>query len=188
MNIPINLASQPFRRDRAMLVASAAVSVALLLTLGLLAYLAMLDRAQLADLHKDIRKLNQQIRFVTEQQSAANGVLRKPENAVVLERSLFINNLLIYKGISWSRLLTDLEKTVPFNVKLLSLHPSVSPQSRVLLDLNVGAESPEALIQFLKALESSPVFGDVVEHNRIPPSQSEPLYRLHVTVNYAQKL
>lgn len=188
MNIPINLASQPFRRNRAMLVASAAVSVALLLTLGLLFYLATLDRAQLADLHKDINKLHQRIRVVSEQQTAANGVLRKPENAVVLERSLFINNLLVYKGVSWSRLLSDLEKTVPFNVKLISLHPSVSPESRVLLDLNLGAESPEALIQCLKALEMSPLFGEVTELTKVPPSQSDPLYRCHVTVNYAQKL
>ena len=34
MKIPINLASQPFRRDRAMLVASIAVSLLLAGTLG----------------------------------------------------------------------------------------------------------------------------------------------------------
>ena len=188
MNIPINLASQPFRRDRAMFVASAAVCALLVLTLGLLAYLAMLDRSQTGDLRKDIAKLQQRIHGVTEQQSAANGVLRKPENAIVLERSLFINNLLVYKGVSWSRLLSDLEKTIPYNAKLISLHPSVSPQGRVLLDLNVGAESPEALIQCLKALESSPVFGGLSELTKVPPSQSDPLFRCHVTVNYAQKL
>jgi len=44
MRIPINLASQPFRRDRPMLLASAVVSAALLLTLVLLIYLALLDR------------------------------------------------------------------------------------------------------------------------------------------------
>ena len=50
MRIPINLASQPFRRDRPMLLASAFVSAALLLTLALLAYLTLLDRAQLQSL------------------------------------------------------------------------------------------------------------------------------------------
>lgn len=188
MKIPINLASQPFRRDRAMLMASGAVSVALTLTLGLLMYLAMLDRVQLGDLHQDINRLNQRIRAATAQQAEADSVLRKPENAVVLQTSLFINNLLVYKGVSWSKLFSDLEKTVPYNVKLLALHPSVNSQSRVMLDLTVGAESPEALIQFLKALEMSPVFGDVNELSKLPPSQSEPLYRSHVMVNYAQKL
>jgi type IV pilus assembly protein PilN len=188
MKIPINLASQPFRRDRAMLLASAAVSVALVATLGLLVYLAMLDRAQLSDLRKDIARLNQQIRVVTAQQTQADAVLHRPENAEVLERSLFINNLLVYKAVSWSRLFSDLEKTVPYNVKVLALHPSVNAESKVLLDMTAGAESPEALIQFLRALEMSPRFGEVNEHNLLTPSQSEPLYRCHVTVNYAQEL
>ena len=43
MRIPINLASQPFRRDRAMLVASIAVSVVLCVTLAVLISLARAD-------------------------------------------------------------------------------------------------------------------------------------------------
>ena len=188
MKIPINLASQPFRRDRALLMASAAVSVALAATLGLLIYLANLDSAQLADLRKDVARLNQQVRAVSAQQAEAEAVIRKPENEVVLERSLFINNLLVYKGVSWSRLFSDLEKAIPYNVKVLALRPSVTPDSKVVLDMTVGAESPEALIQFLRAMESSPLFGEVTEHNQIPPSQADPLYKDHVTVNYGQKL
>jgi hypothetical protein len=41
MRIPINLAREPFRRDRPMLVASAATAVLLLLTLAFLVSLAM---------------------------------------------------------------------------------------------------------------------------------------------------
>ena len=188
MKIPINLASQPFRRDRAMFAASAAVSVALLMTLGLLIYLAMLDRAQLGDLRAGIARLNNRIASVGREQSAMDAVLRKPENEVVLERSVFINNLLVHKAISWSRLFTDLEKTIPYNVKILALHPSVNGQNQVSLDMTAGAESPEALIAFLRALEQSTLFGGVNEHNTIPPTQAEPLYRCRVTVNYAQKL
>ncbi len=64
----------------------------------------------------------------------------------------------------------------------------MSPQGRVILDLTVGAESPEALIKLKKALEESSAFGGVNEQTLLPPSQSEPLYRSHITVNYAQKL
>ena len=62
MKIPINLASQPFRRDRAMLAASIAVTVLLLLTLGVLISLALADRAQMADVRADIARLNAHIR------------------------------------------------------------------------------------------------------------------------------
>lgn len=188
MKIPINLASQPFQRNRAMLMASGAVSLALVATLGLLIYLAMLDRSQLADLRRDVARLNRRIAAVQTQQTQADGVLHEPQNAIVLERSLFINNLLVYKSLSWSRLFSDLEKTVPYNVKVLSLHPSVNAESRVTLDMTVGSESPEGLIQFLVALERSPAFGEVTQHNQLTPNQSQPLYQEHVTVSYAQKL
>ena len=49
MKIPINLASQPFRRDRAMLVASVVVGLLLAASLSALITLANADSAQLAD-------------------------------------------------------------------------------------------------------------------------------------------
>lgn len=188
MKIPINLASEPFRRDRAMVMASAAVSLLLAATLGMLVYLAMLDRAQLGDLRKDIARLNQQIKVVSAEQSKYNAVLLKPENAVVLERSQFINNLLLYKGVSWSQLFTDLEKVVPYNVKVVALHPAITPEGKVLLDMTAASASPEAMIDCMKALENSPLFGEVSQRQTNPPTQSEPLFKYRFTVNYAQKL
>ena len=37
-------------------------------------------------------------------------------------------------------------------------------------------------------LEASPQFGATQVNNWLPPSQTEPLYRYRVSVNYAQKL
>jgi Tfp pilus assembly protein PilN len=188
MKIPINLASQPFRRDRALVLASGAVAAALVLTLGLLVYLASVDNSQLADLRKSIARLNQQVRGVTAEQAKYDAILHKPDNAVVLERSLFINNLLVYKGVSWSQLFTDLEKTIPYNVKVMALHPAVTPDSRVVLDMTLASEQPESMIQCLKALEGSPLFGEIFQRQMRTPTQSEPLYQYRLTVNYGQKL
>src|SRR6266481_7829122 len=112
MKIPINLASQPFRRDRAIIAASVAVSVLLVLTLGVLILLILQDRAQLADVRADVNHLNQQTRAVNAQQAQLDTVLRQPENAEVIERSVFLNSLLVRKGISWTRVFADLEKTM----------------------------------------------------------------------------
>src|SRR5438132_2527073 len=120
MKIPINLASQPFRRDRAMLVASVAVSLLLVGTLGGLISLALTDRAQLADLRHDVSRIKAQLGAEAGRQQTVDAVLRKPENAVVLETSVFINTLLYRKGISWTRILADLEKTMPAKVKVLN--------------------------------------------------------------------
>jgi len=65
MKIPINLASQPFRRDRAVLAAFVAATLILLGTLGTLITLIVADRALLADVRTDVNSLNRQIRTAT---------------------------------------------------------------------------------------------------------------------------
>ena len=186
MKIPINLASQPFRR--AMLMASAAVGILLVVSLAALITLANADSAQLADVRKEVTQLHTQIAAAGKQQADFEAVIRKPENAQVLETSVFLNTLLSRKGISWTRILADLEKTMPANVKVLNIQPYVTGRNQVVLSLQVGSETKEPVIQFYMALESSDLFDSVTESIYQPPSQAEPLYRYRFTVNYAQKL
>src|SRR3954447_15835401 len=188
MKIPINLASEPFRRDRAMLVASACVALLLVASLGVLVMLANADNAQLADVRKEVAQLRSQISTASREQAQAEAVIRKPENAQVLETSVFLNALLSRKGISWTRILSDLEKTMPANVRMLNIQPYVTGKNQVVLSLQVGSEGPDPVIEFYKALEKSDLFGGVTQNIYQPPSQSEPLYRYRFTVNYAQKL
>jgi type IV pilus assembly protein PilN len=188
MKIPINLASQPFRRDRAMLVASAAVAVLLVISLSVLITLANADSVQFADVRKDVAQLRKQIAATSKQQAEFEAVIRRPENAQVLELSVFLNTLLSRKGISWTRILADLEKTMPPNVKVLNIQPYVTGRNQMTLSLQVGSENPEPVIQFYKALEGSDLFGGVTQNVYQPPSQAEPLYRYRFTVSYAQKL
>jgi type IV pilus assembly protein PilN len=188
MKIPINLASQPFRRDRAMLAASIALSLLLAVTLGVLLMLISADRAQVADVRLDIGRLNRRIRLLNAEQAKLNAVLTKPENAEVLEQSVFLNTLLYRKGISWTHIFSDLEKVVPYNVKISNIRPSVDAQNHVTLNMTVATETTEAYLRLLMAMESSTLFGEVTELSRIPPNQSDPLWRYQVTVSYAQNL
>jgi len=188
MRIPINLASQPFRRDRAVLVASGALSVLLILLLVLLLSLNNLESGHVAQTRSEIERLETQIHAVSAQQTSQDAILRQPENAEVLERSLFLNALLYRKGISWTRIFADLEKVVPYNVRIMAIRPSVAGPNRVSLDMTVGSETPVAVIDLLKNLEGSPSFGAVYSHSLLPPTQTDKLYRCRVSVNYVQKL
>ena len=187
MRIPINLASQPFRRVRAPLVASVVASVALAGTLAALITLTLTARAQLADVRGSISRLNTQIRRAQTEQASLNAALKKPENAEVLERVVFINTLLYRKGISWTRLFSELEKVLPYNVRLLQIHPTLNAQNEVMLDMEVGCAEPESEIKFLETLQNSPQFGEVRQPDSLPPTQSEPLHRYRVMVRYAPK-
>jgi type IV pilus assembly protein PilN len=188
MRIAINLASQPFRRDRAVLVGSGAIGILLVILLVFLLSLNSLESAQVTETRKQIARLESQLRAVTAQQAAQDATLRKPENAEVLERSLFLNALLYRKGISWTRIFADLEKVVPYNVRIMAIRPSVVGQNQVSLDMTIGAEEPGPVIELLKNLESSPRFGAVYSHSLLPPTQTDKLYRCRLSVNYDQKL
>ena len=188
MKIPINLASQPFQRNRAMLVASIMVSLLLAVTLAALVSMARVDNRQLADARREVSQLNSAVRRVASTQAQQDALLRQPQNAEVLERSVFINSLLLRKGISWTRIFADLEKVLPYNVRLLQIHPTLNAANQVMLDMTVGSETQAPVIQFLQTMEQSPLFGSVLDHSVLPPTQAEPIFRYHVSVLYAQKL
>jgi type IV pilus assembly protein PilN len=171
-----------------MLMASAVVSAALLVTLGLLGYLAQMDRAQLESMRGEVSHLESRLRVVQAEQARLDAVLRQPENASVLERSVFLNDLIYHKAISWSRMFADLEKTAPYNVRITALHPTIDSRNQVTLDMTAASDLPEGIEDLLKALEGSPIFGYVYQHSTLPPTQAEPQYRSRITVPYDQKL
>lgn len=188
MKITINLASQPFRRDRAMIVASSAVSALLVITLIVLIFLSMADSRQLASVRGEVSGLHQQISSLTAEQAKLDTVARKPENEDVLLTSVFINSLLMRKGISWNQIFTDLEKTIPYNVKVVRIRPLIDEQGRVVLDMIVAAENVGPVVDMLKKFSSNPLFGAVSAGGQLPPSQADPLFRYTLNVTYAQKL
>jgi type IV pilus assembly protein PilN len=189
MRIPVNLSSEPFRRDRPILVASGVCAVLLAGLLGALIYLVLSERAQVQDTRISVDRLSAELRQMNSDQARFDATLREPANAEVLERSLLLNTLLERKSISWTRIFSDLEGVMPANVRLISVRlPQINSHNEVLLDMVVGAKDPGPVIDFFKRLEESPRFGAIEGHSSLPPSQNEPLYRYRVTVNYAQEL
>jgi type IV pilus assembly protein PilN len=82
----------------------------------------------------------------------------------------------------------DLEKVFPGNVRLVAVRPYIADTGLIQLDMVVGAQTPEPVIDLLRRLESSTMFGATALLSSQPPSQNEPLYRYRVSVAYAQKL
>jgi hypothetical protein len=189
MRIPVNLSSEPFRRDRPMLLASGALAAVLSVLLFVMVFLIVSERARAKENRIAVDRLNSQLRTIAGEKAKYDAFLRQPANAEVLERSLLLNTLVERKSVSWTKIFSDLESVLPYNVKLIQVRlPAINSHNEVLLDMVVGAQSAEPVIGFLRKLEESPLFGPVEGHNSLPPTQNEPLYRYRVTVNYAQKL
>ena len=189
MQVHINLASEPFRRDRPMLVASTACAVVLVTLLGVLIFLIVSDRGRQSETRAAVANLNSQLRAISQEQTRLDATLRQPMNAEVLERSLLLNSLILRKSISWTKLYADIESVKPDNVRLVQVRlPQINSRNDVTLDMEVGAQNPGQMIDFLKRLGDSPLFGPTNVSRKSPPTQNEPLWRYRVMVSYAQKL
>jgi type IV pilus assembly protein PilN len=186
MRIALNLSSEPFRRDRPLVAASVAVGVFLVGLLALLVFLAVEERGQATEARQEIAALRKGVATLNAEQARLAGLLQKPENLAVLDRVLFINTLLYRKGISWTKVFSDVESVLPYNVRLISIRPQVDSRNEVFLTMAVGSLTQPPVIEMLKRLENSPLFGSVEVHAWIPPSQNEPLYRYQVSVNYGR--
>ena len=189
MRIPINLASDPFRRDRRTLIGNWVRVVFLTALLGFFLYDIAANRARLGDTRAEVRSLNQELAAISSEQAQLDATLRQPANASILERSLLLNTLVERKSVSWTKIFADLEAVLPPNVRIIQVRlPQIDSANQVLLDMVVGSQSPEPVITFLKQLQASPRFGPATVHNSVPPTDNEPLYRYRVSVNYGQKL
>jgi Tfp pilus assembly protein PilN len=187
MKIGINLASEPFRRDRPMLIGSAVVALLMMASLGTLIFLAVTDQRLIERDRKVQAQLDRELTRVTAEQRKVDAEVRKSENSETLERSILINELLLRKGISWTRIFADLEKTLPPNVRITQIKPQVDNNNRIVLEMTIASESAEPLTTFMMKLEGSDVFGAPTVSVQQAPTQTDPLYRDRMTVNYVQK-
>lgn len=189
----INIASQPFRRERAQNAALALICAGLTFSLLVLISLILHARGQAADLRRVIASEEAELQRVTREQAQFSAVLSKPANEDVFARSVFLNEIIARRGVSWTRVFQDLGTVMPFDVRLMGIRlPQVGADdgsgiNRVQLDMMVGTERPEAVIDLLKRLQQSPLFGPAQVMIQQPPTQNDPLYKYRLTVAYAQK-
>ena len=191
----INLASQPFRRERAQNAAIAAACGVLTCTLLLLVSLFLHERAQAGDLRSIHRRTKHQAACIA---TPTGTILRDPFQA--RKRGRVCHERVPERTDCTPRRKLDARVQRPGNgaageyARLLAMRlPQVGVEegtgtNRVQLDMLVASERSDAVIGLLKNLELSPLFGAATVVTQTPPTQNDPFYKYRVTVAYAQKL
>jgi type IV pilus assembly protein PilN len=189
----INLASQPFGRERAQTALLAAVCSVLLVSLIVFTALIFKERSQASVLRRTINGERGKLAQISRVQAQFQGIIAKPGNADVFSKSVFYNELIARRAVSWTRVFEDLGKVMPYNVRLVSLRlPQVAAENaggknHVQLDMTVGSEQPQAVLELFKRLQSSGLFGAPLIISQDAPTQNEPLFRYRMSVPYVQK-
>ncbi|MFN7922468.1 MAG: hypothetical protein U0Q16_20355 [Bryobacteraceae bacterium] len=186
--VPVNLASEPFQRDRPVKIAYLVGAVVLGGILATQVAVGGVERGQRAELQASIDKVQKQLSALAAQRQQVEQEIQDPKNAEAAEYALFLNNLLLRKGISWTRIFDDLDQVIPYNVRLIAVRPQVNLDNQIQLDMTVAAEQPQPAVQMFMNLEASPLFSAPAVTTLIPPTQSDPQFRYRVNVNYGPKI
>lgn len=192
--LAINLASHPFRRERAQNATLGLVCVLLLSSFLVGLSLIFAARRGAESIRGQINGEQAELQKLRQDEGSLASFLAKPDNADVFSRNVFLNDLIARRAVSWTVVFRDLEKILPANMRLEGLRlPQVSGQdatgtNRILLDMIIGTAQPETFIELMKRLQDSPLFGPAQVLGQQPPTQNDPLFKFRVTVAYAQKL
>jgi Tfp pilus assembly protein PilN len=158
----LNLSTRPFPAYRLL-------NVALVFVLVVLAVLSVLQGvgfARYSRLARSIRSQEQETRVeadVLGQRVADLGSkLDSTESTAKLNEIGFLNRLIFRKNFSWTRLFGILEDMVPDNVHLTNLTPDIGSTEGVTLHMGVEAKSIADVTVFVKRLEESAVFENIV--------------------------
>lgn len=188
MRATLNLASQPAGGYRAYFALACCAAMALAAALALLGTAFFSSRGVPPELLERERQLLEEQRRLAALGAEASAKLQGPDAAETLDRTAFLNELLVRKGVSWTRTFLDLEQVLPANVRVRTIQPEVAYGDTIRLDMTVSAKQPADFIDFLKALEGSALFGSPGLRGSAPPDESDPTFRYQLAVEYDQEL
>ncbi|HEY2380131.1 MAG TPA: PilN domain-containing protein [Terriglobia bacterium] len=185
----LNLSNRPFPAYRAANIALAAILVVLIVVSAWQAH-GFLRYSRRA---RSIRGTEQELRVdaaaLQQQMSALESRLDTPESTAKLNEIGFLNHLILRRDFSWTRLFATLEEMVPDNVHLSNLTPNIGGDGSIILHLGVKAKTVADVTVFIKRLEQSPVFENVVvsAEEKKEPSLSSDVDITLAAVYYPQR-
>jgi len=158
----LNLSTQPFPAYRLATVAL----VSVLVVLVVLTVWQASGFVRYSNLARSIRPVEQENRVEADalgkHVAELESPLSRPESTAKLNEIGFLNQLILRKNLSWTKLFAVLEDIVPDNVHFTSLKPDIGPNGTVTLSLGVRARSIADVTEFVKRVEKSPLFENVL--------------------------
>lgn len=189
MRIELNLATRPSENKRRFYVLTG-TGVVLLLILAVFQVTSLVRSwSSVRGFGERAGQLRSEIAGLDKEERGLEQDLRQPQARDVIDRSYFLNSMILQKSISWTQIFMDLEKLVPDRVQISSIRPELMENNKVRLDMAVSGESLGQVLEFVKRVEKSDQFGSPIVSSETPPPRGEkdPTVRITLSVLYAQK-
>lgn len=180
-----NLSRKPFLDTRPVWLTGVAL---LLATLGLTALTTtevLGVRAQEQEMSVRLAELQQHRDELVREVEDINRTLARVEwRRLGLEASA-LDQIVVQRLLVWSELLADLERLMPWDVRLVSIEPSVTERREVQITMRGVAAGRQSWLTLLERLFADPRFSDPIPASEETPSAGNPQgYRFQLRVRY----
>jgi Tfp pilus assembly protein PilN len=157
-----NLATRPFYNERAVQLALGLILViAIAVTAFNVAELIRLSGSQrilgarAAESERDAARLRREAATVRAQINAK-------ELETVASAAREANGIIDQRAFSWSELFDQLEQTLPDDVRITAIDPTLTKEGQFIIQIAVQARRSEDVDQFIESLEKTGSFRDMI--------------------------
>jgi len=157
MRLNINLATQPYEDARRFTAIWTGILGALLLSAIVLGVLVVKRWQDYRQVSRAINIEKNVLQDLDTKQAQDLAILNKSENRDVREKSEFLNQLILRKEVSWTRIFINLEKMMPPHLRVLAVQPSLQ-QDQIIINLNLGGDSRDRAAELVRRMEKSKTF------------------------------
>ena len=161
MRTNINLATQPYEDAKRYLTRwGTAVVLLCLATAALVIYTVHTVRMS-ADINRQLSQMREKLDRLDQEQRTGERMLALPQNRGTVDKSQYLNAILVRKSFSWTTVFSDMEKIMPPGLRVLSITPTLDENNQLQVHILVGGESRARAIQLVQNLEKMPRFRNV---------------------------
>ncbi|MEO5739205.1 MAG: PilN domain-containing protein [Vicinamibacterales bacterium] len=156
-----NLSTRPFYNERALhgLLGVTAL-VVVILTLFNLTQIVLLTRRQSA-LSSQANAAETRAAELRAQAMRTRQAVNATELDAISDAAREANTIIGQRLFSWTDLLNRLESTLPDNVRITALRPTVARDGTITVTMTVDAQGVDDIEQFMANLEATTAFSDV---------------------------
>jgi type IV pilus assembly protein PilN len=161
MRFNINLASQPYEAARQFRQRMSAVVAALAVIAVVLVGYIVYQRVHSRDINRQLSEVRQEIDGLNREEAQARAILTKPQNRDVAEQSEFLNQLFARKALSWTRIFTEMERIMPYDLHVVSMKPEYTRTNDLMVRIMVATGSRGRAVELVRHMEKSNHFRQV---------------------------
>jgi hypothetical protein len=156
-----NLSTRPFYNERAVTLALAVfAAIIVVVTILNVTRLVSLSREQAA-FGAAAEQADRRARDLRQKASAARSSVDQARLATLAAAAHEANTLIDRRVFSWTELFNRFETTLPPDVRIAAVRPSIDENGRLVMTIAVVARSVEAVDTFIEALENTQTFEGV---------------------------